>query len=83
MDPWWNPSIEDQAIDRIYRIGQTRPVSVFRIFIENTIEDRVFELQKKKRDLIFQAFEEQQSNESSNIDEAQLKKDLQVLLGEN
>ncbi|CAB4429379.1 unnamed protein product [Rhizophagus irregularis] len=53
MDPWWNPSIEDQAIDRIYRIGQTRPVSVFRIFIENTIEDRVFELQKKKRDLIF------------------------------
>ncbi|PKY61794.1 hypothetical protein RhiirA4_282331, partial [Rhizophagus irregularis] len=63
MDPWWNPSIEDQAIDRIYRIGQTRPVSVFRIFIENTIEDRVFELQKKKRDLIFQAFEEQQSNE--------------------
>ncbi|CAB4417091.1 unnamed protein product [Rhizophagus irregularis] len=83
MDPWWNPSIEDQAIDRIYRIGQTRPVSVFRIFIENTIEDRVFELQKKKRDLIFQAFKEQQSNESSNIDEAQLKKDLQVLLGEN
>ena len=83
MDPWWNPSIEDQAIDRIYRIGQTRPVSVFRIFVENTIEDRVFELQKKKRDLIFQAFEKQKSNESSNIDEAQLKKDLQVLLGES
>ncbi|POG57291.1 chromatin remodeling complex subunit, partial [Rhizophagus irregularis DAOM 181602=DAOM 197198] len=57
MDPWWNPSIEDQAIDRIYRIGQTRPVSVFRFFIENTIEDRVFKLQKKKRDLILQAFE--------------------------
>lgn len=76
MDPWWNPSIEDQAIDRIYRIGQTRPVSVFRFFIENTIEDRVFELQKKKRGLIFQAFEEQRSNESPNIDEA-----LQVLLG--
>jgi SWI/SNF-related matrix-associated actin-dependent regulator of chromatin subfamily A3 len=75
MDPWWNPSIEDQAIDRIYRIGQTRPVSVFRFFIENTIEDRVFKLQKKKRDLILQAFE---SNESPNIDEA-----LQVLLGDS
>ncbi|CAB4375042.1 unnamed protein product [Rhizophagus irregularis] len=36
--------IEDQAIDRIYRIGQTQPVSVFRIFIENTIEDHMFEL---------------------------------------
>ncbi|CAB4386286.1 unnamed protein product [Rhizophagus irregularis] len=75
MDPWWNPSIEDQAIDRIYRIGQTRPVSVFRFFIENTIEDRVFKLQKKKRDLILQAFE---SNERPNIDEA-----LQVLLGDS
>ncbi|GET52204.1 DEAD/DEAH box helicase [Rhizophagus irregularis DAOM 181602=DAOM 197198] len=44
MDPWWNSSIEDQAIDRIYRIGQTQPVSVFRIFIENTIEKHMFEL---------------------------------------
>ena len=76
MDPWWNPSIEDQAIDRIYRIGQTRPVSVFRFFIENTIEDRVFELQKKKRGLIFQAFDEQRSENLNIVDEA-----LQILLG--
>ncbi|CAB4492028.1 unnamed protein product [Rhizophagus irregularis] len=75
MDPWWNPSIEDQAIDRIYRIGQTRPVSVFRFLIENTIEDHVFKLQKKKCDFILQAFE---SNERPNIDEA-----LQVLLGDS
>ncbi|EXX52544.1 DNA helicase RAD5 [Rhizophagus irregularis DAOM 197198w] len=75
IDPWWNPSIEDQAIDQIYRIGQIRPVSVFRFFIENTIEDHVFKLQKKKCDLILQAFE---SNESPNIDEA-----LQVLLGDS
>jgi SWI/SNF-related matrix-associated actin-dependent regulator of chromatin subfamily A3 len=77
MDPWWNPSIEDQAIDRIYRIGQTRPVSVFRFFIENIVEDRVFELQKKKRSLIFQAFDEQRSNKNLKI----VNEALQILLG--
>ena len=76
MDPWWNPNIEDQAIDQIYRIDQTQPVSVFRFFIENTIKDRVFELQKKKRGLIFQAFDEQRSENLNIVDEA-----LQILLG--
>ncbi|GBC01147.1 hypothetical protein RclHR1_40850001 [Rhizophagus clarus] len=76
MDPWWNPSIEDQAIDQIYRIGQIWPVSVFRFFIENTIEDHVFELQKKKHGLIFQAFDKQRSENLNIVDET-----LQILLG--
>src|ERR1043165_7652655 len=76
MDPWWNPSIEDQAIDRIYRIGQTRPVSIFRLVIENSIEDRVIELQDKKCELISRAFG---SNKPKRL-ESEIIKDLQNLL---
>ena len=76
MDPWWNPSIEDQAIDRIYRISQTRPVSVFRLVIENSIEDRVIELQDKKCELISRAFG---SNKPKRL-ESEIIKDLQNLL---
>lgn len=45
LDLWWNPTTEDQAIDRAHRIGQTRPVTVTRITITNTVEDRILALQ--------------------------------------
>lgn len=45
LDLWWNPTTEDQAIDRAHRIGQTRPVTVTRITIKDTVEDRILELQ--------------------------------------
>lgn len=45
MDLWWNPTTEDQAIDRAHRIGQTRPVTVSRITIKDTVEDRILALQ--------------------------------------
>jgi SNF2 family DNA or RNA helicase len=45
LDVWWNPTTEDQAIDRAHRIGQTRPVIVSRFTVKNTIEDRILELQ--------------------------------------
>ena len=48
---WWNPSTEDQAIDRCHRIGQTKPVSVTRIVAANSIEEKILELQDKKRAL--------------------------------
>ncbi|OAV97831.1 hypothetical protein PTTG_25838 [Puccinia triticina 1-1 BBBD Race 1] len=48
MDPWWNPAVELQAMDRIHRLGQHRPVVVTRLIIENSIESRIVELQKKK-----------------------------------
>lgn len=51
MDPWWNPAIEDQASDRAYRIGQTRPVTIYRMLAEDTIEEKIVELHHKKRDL--------------------------------
>jgi SNF2 family DNA or RNA helicase len=51
LDPWWNPAVESQAIDRAHRIGQTRPVIAYRIVARGTIEERVLELQEKKRGL--------------------------------
>jgi len=51
-DPWWNPAIEDQAVDRVHRIGQTKPVKISRLIVEGTIEERIMELQEKKRELI-------------------------------
>jgi SNF2 family DNA or RNA helicase len=47
LDPFWNPFVEDQAIDRIHRIGQIKPVIVHRIVIEQTVEDRILALQAK------------------------------------
>lgn len=49
MDIWWNPALENQAIDRVHRIGQKKTVDVHRIFINNTVEDRILELQRKKQ----------------------------------
>jgi len=51
LDPWWNPAVETQAIDRAHRIGQTRKVFAYRIIARDTVEEKVLELQKSKRDL--------------------------------
>ncbi|MDR2086801.1 MAG: DEAD/DEAH box helicase [Dysgonamonadaceae bacterium] len=51
LDPWWNPAVEDQASDRAHRIGQTRPVTVYRLVAENTIEEKIIQLHHTKRDL--------------------------------
>ncbi|KAJ3910124.1 SNF2 family N-terminal domain-containing protein [Lentinula edodes] len=48
MDPYWNPAVENQAVDRIHRLGQTRPVTTVKLIIENSIEDRLLAVQKKK-----------------------------------
>eukprot|EP00041_Stephanoeca_diplocostata_P022377 m.532596 g.532596 ORF g.532596 m.532596 type:complete len:891 (-) comp22047_c0_seq4:345-3017(-) len=58
IDPWWNPAVEDQAIDRVYRIGQTSDVKVERFFIKGTVEERILALQEKKRKLAASAFGE-------------------------
>lgn len=51
LDPWWNPAVEAQAIDRSHRIGQTRHVFAYRLICKNTVEEKIAELQAKKRDL--------------------------------
>jgi SWI/SNF-related matrix-associated actin-dependent regulator of chromatin subfamily A3 len=57
-DSWWAPAIEDQAVDRVYRLGQTRPCTVWRLIMEDSIEERVLEIQAEKRKLVGKAFQE-------------------------
>jgi superfamily II DNA or RNA helicase len=51
MDPWWNPAVEDQASDRAHRIGQLRPVTIYRLVTVDTIEQKIMALHQQKRDL--------------------------------
>jgi superfamily II DNA or RNA helicase len=51
MDPWWNPAVEDQASDRAHRIGQQRPVTIYRLVAKNTIEEKIVDLHQHKREL--------------------------------
>lgn len=65
LDLWWNPTTEDQAVDRAHRIGQTRPVTVSRITIKDTVEDRILALQEDKRKMVASAFGEDQTGGSA------------------
>ena len=51
LDPWWNPAVEAQAVDRAHRIGQSRQVFAYRLITRNTVEEKVLQLQETKRDL--------------------------------
>jgi SNF2 family DNA or RNA helicase len=51
LDPWWNPAVEAQAIDRTHRIGQTKPVFAYRLIARGTVEEKVLALQESKREL--------------------------------
>lgn len=51
MDPWWNPAVEDQASDRAHRIGQLRPVTIYRLVCAQTIEEKILSLHREKKDL--------------------------------
>ncbi|AXQ98340.1 DEAD/DEAH box helicase [Pseudoalteromonas piscicida] len=51
MDPWWNPAVEEQASDRVHRMGQTRPVTIYRLIAKGTIEEQIVELHHHKKDL--------------------------------
>lgn len=66
LDLWWNPTTEDQAVDRAHRIGQTRPVTVSRITIKDTVEDRILALQEEKRKMVASAFGEDQNGGSAS-----------------
>lgn len=51
LDPWWNPQVENQASDRVHRIGQTHPVTILRLIMKDTVEEKVLDLQNQKKDL--------------------------------
>jgi len=71
VDPWWNPAVEDQAIERAYRIGQKYDVNVVRFVCSKTIEERILELQDQKKELINMALhfnpEQQKKNNIENM----------------
>jgi len=58
-DPWWNPAAEQQAVDRSHRIGQTQPVTVIRLIVENSVEENILALQARKQDLAKQMLDGQ------------------------
>ncbi|XP_072991541.1 helicase-like transcription factor CHR28 isoform X3 [Typha latifolia] len=67
LDLWWNPYAEDQAVDRAHRIGQTRPVTVSRLTIQDTVEDRILALQEEKRKMVSSAFGEQSGGHATRL----------------
>lgn len=70
-DPWWNPAVENQATDRAHRIGQTKPVFVYKMIASGTIEERMLHLQEKKKALAEGVFDEKKAA-SINITEEEL-----------
>ena len=72
LDPFWNPFIEEQAIDRAHRIGQMREVRVHRIMASDTVEDRIVQMQEKKRKLINEALDENAGKSISRLDVREL-----------
>jgi SWI/SNF-related matrix-associated actin-dependent regulator of chromatin subfamily A3 len=62
-DSWWAPAIEDQAVDRVHRLGQTRPTTVWRLIMEGTVEERVLDIQAEKRELVNKAFQEKRATQ--------------------
>ena len=57
LDPWWNPAVEDQASDRAHRIGQIRPVTIYRLVMADSIEERIVQLHRAKRELAAELLE--------------------------
>ncbi|EGW30685.1 uncharacterized protein SPAPADRAFT_142059 [Spathaspora passalidarum NRRL Y-27907] len=72
MDPFWNPYVEDQAMDRAHRIGQEREVHVHRILIEGTVESRIMTLQERKKELIESALNEKDMKNVSRLGQREL-----------
>jgi SNF2 family DNA or RNA helicase len=73
LDPWWNPAVEQQASDRAHRLGQTRPVTVYRLIAKNTIEEKILELHEHKQALADKLL-------TGNGDTGQLSKDQLLAL---
>ncbi|KAF5591503.1 helicase-like transcription factor [Fusarium pseudoanthophilum] len=73
-DSWWAPAIEDQAIDRVHRLGQTRETTIFRLVMEGSVEERVLDVQGEKRELVTKAFREKGNKKRENSRAADISK---------
>jgi SNF2 family DNA or RNA helicase len=77
LDPWWNPAVEDQATDRAHRIGQTKPVTVYRLITRGTVEERILAMHRDKRALVSAVLD------GTDIAGKLTTKDLLALLSDN
>ncbi len=66
LDPWWNPAIEDQASDRAHRMGQTRPVTIYRLVMKYSIEEKILKMHHDKRDLAISLLSDSDKSASLN-----------------
>ncbi len=71
FDPWWNPAVENQAIDRTHRIGQVNKVIAYRLLIKNSIEEKIRELQRKKKALAEDVLGEEKFSQSLTMQDLQ------------
>ena len=71
MDPWWNPAAEDQATDRAHRIGQDKPVTVYRLIAADTVEEKILAMQAEKRELMDALLSDSDSSSSLTLDALQ------------
>ena len=67
-DPWWNPAVEDQAVDRAHRIGQDKPVFIYKLVVENSVEERMLVMQQRKRDLVKGIYSESSDQGAALVD---------------
>lgn len=67
FEPWWNPAVEEQAMDRVYRIGQTEDVKIVRMIVHNTIEERILQLQEKKKMFASKVFRRKSSRDQRDV----------------
>lgn len=75
LDPWWNPAVEAQASDRAHRIGQTRPVTIYRLVAKGTVEERILALHRAKRELADSLLED--SHTSAKLGASELRELLE------
>lgn len=73
LDPFWNPYVEEQAIDRAHRMPQPREVTVHRVLVPDTVEDRICQIQDKKREMIDTALDEKSSKSLTRLDVRELR----------
>lgn len=73
-DPWWNPTVEMQAADRAHRIGQDKPVFIYKFIARETVEEKILQLQERKRELV-----EQLISAEGSFFKSLTKEDVQLL----
>ncbi|MEM9159524.1 MAG: DEAD/DEAH box helicase [Verrucomicrobiota bacterium] len=83
LDPWWNPAVENQAIDRVHRIGQKNTVFVYRLIAEGTVEERIQDLKREKSELFESIVQDSKSGPDQMAQQFKSLEALLVLAGSN